>query len=275
MLLTHLSRPPLFFQHAQVDRRDLDRNLLAQRSPAGPHRTRRGRNNVTNARFAFLVVCLAIGSLGMAQEPDSAVPADDNSQSQSASGSDTSAGQSQIDEPAFSGPQADESLPNIPVWVMQPDDQPSKKEDLAAWSRRTPIAIAFMHEKSRPAFGLARLMSEFTAKYEGKMQCAVVVLTDDRSKSEQWLGQIRRYFKPSTRLGVAEGGVEGPGSLGLNRLVAMTVLIADDGKVLSNFALTQVSTANDGPQVLKAMSEAIGGVEVPPVQELLGNRGKR
>lgn len=176
-------------------------------------------------------------------------------------------------ETVFSGPQSGEPLPEVPVWVMQRGAEPSKKVDLASLSTEAPIAIVFMHEKSRPAFGLARMMSEFAAmRKDDKLQLVFVILTEDRSSSEKWLGQIRQYFKPPTELGVAEGGIEGPGALGLNRLVAMTVLIAKEKKVLSNFAFTQISNASDAPKVLAAMNEAMGGGEVPAISELMPQR---
>ncbi len=190
--------------------------------------------------------------------------------SQEGGESEDGKGAKSTDKKIFSGPQAGETLSEVPVWVASKDDQPSHKVDLAEFSKKSPVAIAFLHEKSRPAFGLARLMSAFAQRRkESGLQVVFVRLTEDRSSEEKWLRQIRRYFSGPTQLAVADGGIEGPGSLGLNRLVAMTILIAQDGKVTSNFALTQVSTATDGPLVLAAMNEVSGGGEVPSVTELM------
>ncbi len=173
-------------------------------------------------------------------------------------------------KPIFSGPQKDEPLPAIEIWELQPGDAPSRKIDLSDVAREHPTVIVFMHEKSRPAFALGRILSAFAKhKQDEDLQLYFVVLSDNRSESEQWLKMIRRYFEPSTRLAVAEGGIEGPGALGLNRLVAMTILVAKDGKVLHNFAFTQITSAVDGPKVLEAINAVTGGGPIPSIQELL------
>lgn len=179
----------------------------------------------------------------------------------------------QSDEKLFSGPQAGEELGDVPVWVIEPEDAPTTKKDLRELSKKSPIAIAFMHEKSRPAFAMARLMSTYAEKLKDKnLQIYFVVLTEDRSQSETWLRQIRRYFQSPTQLAVADGGIEGPGSLGLNRLVAMTILVAKSEKVTSNFAFKNVSTEVDGPKVLKAMSDVVDGGKVPAIKDLMPAR---
>ena len=60
--------------------------------------------------------------------------------------------------------------------------------------------------------------------------------------------------------GISPDGREGPGSYGLNRNVAQTVIIAKDGKVLHNFAFTQPMLYTD-PHFLGAIAQAI---EVEP-----------
>ncbi len=178
-------------------------------------------------------------------------------------------------EKLFSGPQKGEPLPELPVWLVSPDGKPSTKVDLAKRSDESPVAIIFLHEKSRPAFQLARLMSAFTAKKkQGELEFYFVVLSEDRSSSEGWLGKIRNYL-PNTHLAVADGGIEGPGALGLNRLVAVTVLVAKQRKVTANVALTQATAAVDGPPILQAMNEVSGGGEIPKIEELLPNQQGR
>ncbi len=179
-------------------------------------------------------------------------------------------------EPIFSGPQIGETLNDVPVWMTHRDEQPSTKVNLAELNQEKPIVIAFMHERSRPAFQLARILSAF-GEHKGadKLGVYFVVLSEDRSSSETWLRQIRGYFTDSTHLAVADGGIEGPGSLGLNRLVAMTILVAKDQKVTANFALTQVTAASDGPAILKAMNEVSGGGEIPPMERLVPTRQRR
>ncbi|RMF39850.1 MAG: hypothetical protein D6753_12790 [Planctomycetota bacterium] len=173
-------------------------------------------------------------------------------------------------KPLFSGPQKGEPLPSVEVWELQPGDEASRKVDLGAVARQHPTVIVFMHEKSRPAFALGRVLSAFAKrKQQEQLHLYFVVLSDNRSESEKWLKMIRRYFDPSTRLAVAEGGIEGPGALGLNRLVALTILVAKDGTVHENFAFTQVTPAVDAPPVLEAINAITGGGPIPSVQELI------
>ncbi len=218
---------------------------------------------------AFPIRPLAIHSLIMGCTVLACLPsaAQDRATTASEAAQQPAAG-SPASEKIISGPQAGEELPSALIWINTSDTQPSQRVDLAELSQK-PLALAFMHERSRPGFGLARLMSEFAARRKAEgMQFAVVVLTDDRSSSETWLGQIRRYFPEPTKLAVADGGIEGPGTLGLNRLAALTVIVAKEGKVTANFALTQVSEPTDGPAILKAMNEACGGGVIPPLEEL-------
>ena len=54
-------------------------------------------------------------------------------------------------------------------------------------------------------------------------------------------------------MGVSVDGAEGPGAWGLNREVAMTVVVGKDGKATANFALVQPSVQSDGPKIFAAM----------------------
>lgn len=179
-------------------------------------------------------------------------------------------------ETVFSGPQVGEKLPELPVWISGGKDKPASKADLAVRNQSAPLAIAFMHERSRPAFQLVRILSQFAElRKDAGFELHVVVLSEDRSSSEQWLGQIGGYFNPPTELSVAEGGIEGPGALGLNRLMDMTILVAKEGKVTANFALTQVSAATDAPPILKAINDISGGGEIPSIDKLVPQAGQR
>ncbi len=176
----------------------------------------------------------------------------------------------------FSGPQVGEKLTEVPVWISGGKEKTSSKSNLADRNPSAPLAIAFMHERSRPAFQLVRVLSQFAElRKDTGLELYVVVLSEDRSSSEQWLGQIGGYFKPPTQLAVAEGGIEGPGALGLNRLMDMTLLIAMEGKITANFALTQVSAATDAPPILKAINDISGGGEIPSIETLLQPAGQR
>ena len=68
-------------------------------------------------------------------------------------------------------------------------------------------------------------------------------------------------------IGISVDGAEGPGAYGLNRHVALTVLVGQGGKVSANFALVQPSVQADAPKILAKVAELIG--EKPPSAEEL------
>ena len=74
---------------------------------------------------------------------------------------------------------------------------------------------------------------------------------------ENQASKLVPHIPNGVSLSVSQDGREGPGSYGLNRNVAQTVIIAKDGKVLHNFAFTQPMLHPD-PYVLGAVGEAIG-----------------
>ena len=94
-----------------------------------------------------------------------------------------------------------------------------------------------------------------------RLQIGVVLLADNLDTLPEWARDMLKEEIPNTVLkGISPDGREGPGSYGLNRNVAQTVLIAKDGKVLHNFAFTQPLLYTD-PYLLGAIAQAI---EVEP-----------
>jgi hypothetical protein len=60
-------------------------------------------------------------------------------------------------------------------------------------------------------------------------------------------------------MSISPDGAEGPGAYGLNRNVALTVLVGKDSRVTHNFALVQPSLQADLPEILAAIVEVAGG----------------
>ena len=92
-----------------------------------------------------------------------------------------------------------------------------------------------------------------------RLQIGVVFLADDTPPETlpEWAHNMLKTEIPSEVLtGISPDGREGPGSYGLNRNVAQTVLITKDGKVLHNFAFTQPMLYAD-PYFLGAVAQAI------------------
>jgi hypothetical protein len=173
-------------------------------------------------------------------------------------------------EQIFSGPQPGESLPKLTVKGVY-GDQAGKTWDLLEAKKDDPKLLIFVHERTRPGFGLSRaLLTYVNQRGDEKLTGAVILLTDDATETENWLALVKQHFGDSQRMAIvySPDGIEGPGAYGLNRNVSMTILVADKGKVTANFALVQPSVEADLPRILKA-AVAVAGGEMPKLSDLL------
>lgn len=158
-------------------------------------------------------------------------------------------------EEVFSGPQPGEETP--PFKVLQVTAPMQAKEIEIDATKKGSSLLVFFHKVSEPAIGLA-ITLEWYAHQQKKLNHQYVLLTEDKGKSEQMVKRwARRPFFAKGAMSISLDGQEGPGRYGLNRNVLMTVLVAKDGKVVSNFAL-QAPNNTDAPKILKALAKSIG-----------------
>jgi hypothetical protein len=176
------------------------------------------------------------------------------------------------DDPVFSGPQVGETLPSFKAKGVF-DDLAGKEFDLIERADGKPVVLIFFHARTRPAFGLTNTIMKCAAgKSKAGLHTAVIFLTEDLTATEKWMGTVRKHFAKGVTYAVSAEGKEGPGSYGLNRNVALTILVGNKGKVTANFALVQPSLQSDGPKILKAIVDVTGGGKVPTIAELGGRR---
>ena len=161
-------------------------------------------------------------------------------------------------EPLFSGPQVGEKLAGFKVMGIY-DDQAGKEVDFVEAAGAKPLLLVFMHDLTRPSASLTRALAAY-AKTRAKdgLQCGVVWLAADRSQAEDYLKRARQSLGLAVPVGISVDGAEGPGSLGLNRKVALTVLVAKDNQVTANFAMVQPAMT-DGPKIVAEVVKLIGG----------------
>lgn len=173
-------------------------------------------------------------------------------------------------ERVFSGPQVGELLPEFEMKQVLGDDS-GKTINVGKLDSDQPVMIIFFHEKTRPAFGLMRALANFsdTRKKSG-LETTVCFLTNDPSETTQWINQVTRHLPKHVRYGVYAGGIEGPGSYGLNRNVALTVLVANKGSVVHNSALVQPSLESDGSRIIQAIVDVTGGGKAPDIRQFSG-----
>ena len=183
-------------------------------------------------------------------------------------------------ETVFSGPQTGEAVPPLTVEILT-GDQAGETVDLRKRFEDKPSVIFFIHQLTRPGFGLMRTITDFasqrtlasnrskeTTASEDKLPVGVVFLTADKTETIQWASNVKRLFNESVIYGVSPDGIEGPGAYGLNRHVILTVLVCDPSKVVKNFALVQPQLQADGPAMLEAIVQVTGGGEVPSLDQL-------
>lgn len=167
----------------------------------------------------------------------------------------------------FSGPQVGEKLAGFRFNRVQADES-QKPFDPVTTASGKPLLLAFVHKRTRPGIAVVRLLTKYTTgrRREG-ITAAVVFLSDDAPETAAWIKRARRALPAGAPLGISSDGIEGPGALGLNRKVTLTVLLAAKGKVVANFALVQPSVQVDVPRVLAAIVKVIGG-KAPTLAQL-------
>jgi hypothetical protein len=177
-------------------------------------------------------------------------------------------------EEVFSGPQVGETL--APVVAQRAiAEEADQSFDLIKRAGGKPVVIVFVHKVTRPSVGLTRILMNYAAKRaEDGLTAGVVFLTDDPTETKNWMRRAARALPKNVPIGVSIEGQDGPGAYGLNRNVALTVLVGDKNKVTANFALVQPSVQTDALKVATAMVKILGG-EVPTLDELGANRRAR
>lgn len=173
----------------------------------------------------------------------------------------------------FSGPQVGEATaPFIIRGVF--DDLSGQDLDPVTLADGKPLVLVFVHQVTRPSVALTRALSRYAhAREKDDLKMGIVWLAADPAEAEQYLVRARKSLGFETPVGIYRDGVEGPGDYGLNRDVALTILVANENKVVANFALIQPSI-EDAPTVLKEVVALVGG-EVPSLERLQGGAARR
>lgn len=179
-----------------------------------------------------------------------------------------------LDDPVFSGPQPGESLAPFKVRLVL-GAQPGKEIDPIAQADGKPVLLVFVHEVNRPSVGMTRILTQAVQKMtKGSLNTAVIFLHEDAAEGEATINRVKQALTTEgVSTGVSLDGREGPGAYGLNRKVALTILVGDKGKVTSNFALIQPSLQADLPKVLESVAK-ITGTKPPRLEDLEGMPGR-
>jgi hypothetical protein len=162
------------------------------------------------------------------------------------------------EDKVFSGPQPGEKLPPLKV-VGAFDDLEGKELDLVKEAGKDPVLLVFVHEITRPSAALLRGLTAYAAtRARDGLKVYLVWLHRDRTEASMFLKRARGSLNLKATVTISLDGAEGPGAYGLNRKVGLTVLVAKEGKVTANFALTQPAVS-DGPKIAEAIVRHVGG----------------
>ncbi len=170
-------------------------------------------------------------------------------------------------QPIFSGPQPGEKLASFEVRGVL-GDSAGQTLNFVKSAAGKPLVLIFVHEVSRPTISFTRILSAYTVtRAPDGLHTGVIWLDDDATTAESTVKRVQHALTAKAPLGVSLDGREGPGSYGLNRHVALTILIGKDDKVIANFALVQPSLQADLPKVLDAIVKVVGGT-APKLDDL-------
>lgn len=160
------------------------------------------------------------------------------------------------DDPVFSGPQAGEKLTPFKARAFS-GPRAGEEVELPGPNEGKPTVLVFVHEITRPALQLIRPIDHFGAKWADLgLMTHVVWLAADPAQAEQFLDRAKNSLGLKSPVAIALGGVEGPGNYGLNRNVTLTILVANEGKVVANFAIVQPNET-DAPKVLAEVAKLV------------------
>ncbi|MCR9296767.1 MAG: hypothetical protein NXI32_29010 [bacterium] len=171
-----------------------------------------------------------------------------------------------VQERVYSGPQPGEEIKPFKVYQIQDGDSQELEIIFEADDRIR--LICFVHRLSdddRILFGLG--LVDFYALRHDDLTSHIVLLSDDRETMLKMLqGWSRGNLFPKSLLGVSVDGAEGPGAYGLNRNVAMTVLVAKGNKVVKNLVFN-APNGYDLETIMKAVATTLGK-EQPTLTEV-------
>ena len=161
----------------------------------------------------------------------------------------------------FSGPQKGEKLPALKETSLFVDNKGEAFDPIKRAGSR-PQILFFQDDSGvgiRGLFGFANAIRQVNEKTEKELQVACIFLADEANTITSRYARIFGRLRESgvSVIAIASGGRNGPGSYGLNRNIAQTILVAKDGKVTWNFVSEQGLLFAD-PHILGAVAEAVG-----------------
>ncbi len=174
------------------------------------------------------------------------------------------------DDPIVSGPQPGEAIGPFDVRrVLGPG---AGADRTAIEPGEAPAVVVFVHELTRPALQLLRPIDRYGDRHKADgLTTEFVWLSADPTETEAFLRRAERSLDLRSPVSIALDGAEGPGAYGLNRNVAVTVLVSKGREVVASFAIVQPNET-DAPRVLAEAAKLLGR-PAPTLDELQAEYG--
>ncbi|TWU57662.1 hypothetical protein [Rubripirellula reticaptiva] len=184
------------------------------------------------------------------------------------------------DDLIFSGPQVGEPVVPFEARIVFGEDA-GNHVNVIKGIDDGPVMLVFVQQVTRPSIALTRLLGNYasTKKDEG-LQCRLIFLTSDPTETEAWLRRARGALPEGVSPMISMDGIEGPGAYGLHRKMTLTILIANQGRVVANFPLVQPSIQADAVKIGQAIEKVLGRKQTPSLAEMgfeerqMGMRGR-
>lgn len=141
-------------------------------------------------------------------------------------------------DPVFSGPQPGESTPGFVVLALHGPDEGQRVDYVERWGG-APTLFVFVHRITRPVGRLVRGIDEYARTRRDRFRTLFVPLAADTLEGELNLPRTLKSIRLQSPCGVSVDGIEGPGAWGLNKDVAITAVLANEGRVVANWALVE------------------------------------
>jgi|GEM_PF-1693967 len=158
----------------------------------------------------------------------------------------------------FSGPQPSEKIPSFKVTGLN-GERVGKVFDPVRLAGGKLQVLIFMDDNGvgiRGLFGTASILSQIADKSGKQIQLTAILLGDDPAKLSQFGKRFGERLS-GVVMAASQEGRDGPGVLGLNRTISMTIVVAKDGEVTHNLVFPQ-SMLYPNPYFLGAIASVIG-----------------
>ena len=137
----------------------------------------------------------------------------------------------------FSGPQPGEKLPPFKATGLRGERKGLEYDPVAAAGGK-PLLLIFQDNSVVGQKGLllcGKALARIAKKSSTGLQVSTTFLVDDPAPETIFQYDFMDQIDDVIQMSVSRERRDGPGIYGLNRIVAMTILVARDGKVLHNF----------------------------------------